>query len=242
MHFGKLISVGLIVGTASVAANADPMSGAASDASATDAKKASDLIGKEVVDSAGNDVGEVKDFAIDWETGEIDYAVVAVETSLGIDSKLLAVELDKLTASPTEDHLVIQLSKAEIDAAPGFDEDNWPDEAGLQVGAAGTAAQSTASSATDQTSTDTSSSAETGTMGFDSKDSNGDGYITRTEAGSDATNYDRADSNRDGRLDRSEFAAFESMTKSESTYDSSTDSSTSEKDDSTQEEEGTSRY
>ena len=84
--------------------------------------KASAWIGMNVEDSAGGNVGEVKDLVVDWQQGKVSYAIVAIEKWLHIDGKLVAIAPDQLHVSPDGKHVVVAMTEAEVEAMPGFDD------------------------------------------------------------------------------------------------------------------------
>jgi sporulation protein YlmC with PRC-barrel domain len=84
--------------------------------------KASSWIGMDVEDKAGNNVGEIKDLVVDWQTGKVSYAIVAIEKWLHIDSKLVAIEPNRLEVTPDGKHVIVAMTEAEVQALPGFDE------------------------------------------------------------------------------------------------------------------------
>jgi hypothetical protein len=64
----------------------------------------------------------------DLQNERVSYAVLstAPKVTLGINEKLLAVPLNAFTVSSDEKHLVLNADKAKVEAAMGFDKDNWP--------------------------------------------------------------------------------------------------------------------
>ncbi len=98
--------------------------------------KASDIIGKEVVDQKGEKLGEIKELAVDGHTGQIAYAVLEAKSS----DKLYAIPWNalkpKIEAGKEEQgHLekiqqfTLDITKQKLDSAPGFNKDHWPDMA-----------------------------------------------------------------------------------------------------------------
>jgi sporulation protein YlmC with PRC-barrel domain len=79
-----------------VARGDDAASGAAL---GVDDHRASTLIGAKVVDSAGEEVGEIDDLVVSSETGDIQ-AVLSVGGVAGIGAKLVAVPFDDLQIAP----------------------------------------------------------------------------------------------------------------------------------------------
>src|ERR1043165_7413995 len=53
--------------------------------------RSSDLVGLQIKDSQGNNIGEVKDVVIDWKSSRIAYAVVAPTGISELNNKYLAI-------------------------------------------------------------------------------------------------------------------------------------------------------
>ena len=74
------------------------------------------------------DLGEIKDLVIDFQSGKVAYATIATGGFLGLKEKLLAVPLSALTPSEhSENYLILDATKGEIVDAPGIAQTNWPD-------------------------------------------------------------------------------------------------------------------
>ncbi|HTD86193.1 MAG TPA: PRC-barrel domain-containing protein [Candidatus Binatia bacterium] len=92
----------------------------------TDVNKASKLMGMQVKNKEGEDLGKVKDLVIDFESGKIAYAVMSAGGTFGIGGKLVAVPVQALTLKPGDKALLIDLPKQQLTQAKGFDEQHWP--------------------------------------------------------------------------------------------------------------------
>lgn len=88
--------------------------------------KASSIIGTDVVNPKGDNLGDVKEVVIDPRTGKVAYAVVSFGGFLGMGTKLFAVPFSALAYDIEKNHYVIDVSKERLEAAPGFDADKWP--------------------------------------------------------------------------------------------------------------------
>jgi len=95
-------------------------------------RKASDLIGKNVQNQQGENLGDVKDLAIDPDNGRIAYCVLSAGGALGIGDKLFAVPWRSATLSSGDEHFVMNIDKDRLKNAPGFDPNNWPNMADRQ--------------------------------------------------------------------------------------------------------------
>lgn len=90
---------------------------------------ASTIIGNDVKNSAGENLGDVKDLMINPGTGEIEYAVLSFGGILGIGDKYFAVPLEAMQLDTKDEQFVLNETKERLENAPGFDKDNWPDHA-----------------------------------------------------------------------------------------------------------------
>ena len=90
---------------------------------------ATTLIGDAVVNTAGENLGELEDFMLDLPNGRIRYAVLSFGGFLGMGDKLFAVPVEALTIDTENKRLILDVTKERLENAPGFDKDNWPDTA-----------------------------------------------------------------------------------------------------------------
>jgi len=179
--------------------------------SATMSKPAEEFDGIEVVNQAGEDIGEVEAIVLDKTNGEL-HAVVQVGGFLGIGEKEVTIAVNDLNV--IDDKLLAPVASTadELKTRAEYQEDLYtevPDEQRIDVGNRSigvdigtmTAAQGTGALASSTT------GASFGTL-----DTNGDGYVDRSEAATAANvieNWNALDNNGDGRLDQAEFSAFE---------------------------------
>ena len=66
---------------------------------------------------------------IDLGSGRIAYAVLSFGGILGMGDKLFAIPWSALTLDTVDHKFILNASKKSLEAAPGFDKDNWPDMA-----------------------------------------------------------------------------------------------------------------
>ena len=88
--------------------------------------KASTVIGADVVNPQGETLGDIKEVVIDPRSGHVAYAVVSVGGFLSIGEKLFAIPFSAFNHNVTKNEYVLDVSKERLEAAPGFDADNWP--------------------------------------------------------------------------------------------------------------------
>lgn len=87
----------------------------------------SSIHGDSIRNRQGEDLGTVKDLMIDLTNGSVSYAVVSYGGFLGMGDKLFAVPFEALTLDAENHAFTLDVSKEQLEQAPGFDKDNWPD-------------------------------------------------------------------------------------------------------------------
>lgn len=87
---------------------------------------ATSLIGDDVRNASGDDLGKIEDLMINTATGKVEYAVLSFGGFLGIGDKLFAVPLEAMRVDTDDKCLVLNETKERLENAPGFDKDNWP--------------------------------------------------------------------------------------------------------------------
>lgn len=88
---------------------------------------ASTMIGDEVRNSQGHDLGSIEEFMIDLDRGCIAYAVLSFGGVAGLGDKFFAIPWDQLTLSTEEHEFILDIDKESLKEAPGFDKNDWPD-------------------------------------------------------------------------------------------------------------------
>lgn len=81
-------------------------------------QRCSDIIGKQVTDSSGKDVGKIKDFVIDRGSGEIRYVLVSSGGLFGIDDQVRAVPPAAINPSNSNDGYTVNLDNQKWKDAP----------------------------------------------------------------------------------------------------------------------------
>ena len=95
---------------------------------------ASTLIGDKVLNTAGEHLGNIKELMIDLDGGLIAYAVLSFGGFLGMGDKLFAIPWEALTVDTDNHSVILDVDKEVLKNAPGFDKDNWPDNAKYEAG------------------------------------------------------------------------------------------------------------
>jgi sporulation protein YlmC with PRC-barrel domain len=87
------------------------------------------LIGSDVYNKKGEDLGAIKEIMLDMRTGRVAYAVLSFGGFLGMGGKLFAVPWAALTLDTENKRFAMDVEKAQLSGAPGFDKDKWPNMA-----------------------------------------------------------------------------------------------------------------
>ena len=88
---------------------------------------ATTMIGDEVVNPAGEDLGEMVEIMIDLDNGQVAYAVLSFGGFLGLGDKLFAVPWRALELDTENEVFVLDVDQEMLKNAPGFDKDDWPE-------------------------------------------------------------------------------------------------------------------
>jgi sporulation protein YlmC with PRC-barrel domain len=88
--------------------------------------KASSIIGTDVVNPKGDNLGDIKEVVIDPGTGRVAYAVVSFGGFLSMGEKLFAIPFSSFVYNAEKNEYVLDVAKERLEAAPGFDADHWP--------------------------------------------------------------------------------------------------------------------
>jgi hypothetical protein len=87
------------------------------------------LIGEDVYNAHDEKLGDIKEFMLNMQTGEVEYAVLSFGGVFTIGEKLFAVPFEALRLDTTNKRFLLEVEKDMLENAPGFDKDNWPDMA-----------------------------------------------------------------------------------------------------------------
>lgn len=94
--------------------------------------RASKLMGMNIQNSAGENVGKINDIVLDAQRGKVNYVAVTYGGFLGIGNKMFAVPFAafKIRPNPSDRSqtvLMLDVTQKQMEGAVGFDEDHWPD-------------------------------------------------------------------------------------------------------------------
>jgi uncharacterized protein YrrD len=87
------------------------------------------LVGNDVYNEEGEDLGEIKEIMLDMHSGRVGYAVLSFGSFLGMGEKLFAVPWDALKLDTEHKRFVLNVEKDRLKQAPGFDRGKWPNMA-----------------------------------------------------------------------------------------------------------------
>ena len=91
------------------------------------AVKTSNIVGTRVVSRTNEDLGKVEEVVIDVFNGRIAYLVLSFGGFLGLGEKLYAVPWKALHYDNETQVYVLNLTKDQIERAPGFEKETWPE-------------------------------------------------------------------------------------------------------------------
>lgn len=89
--------------------------------------RASKLIGTDVRNPQDENLGKIEDLIVDTKGRVAHYAILSFGGILGIGDKLFAYPVEMLRRTADRDELVLDIDKARLEKAPGFESNNWPD-------------------------------------------------------------------------------------------------------------------
>jgi sporulation protein YlmC with PRC-barrel domain len=98
--------------------------------------RSSAITGMTVRNLENKDVGKVEDLVVDMNSGSVRYVAIGFGGFLGIGDKLFAVPFKALQVKhepgSKSPHFVMNVDKATLEKAKGFDKKSWPDFADPQ--------------------------------------------------------------------------------------------------------------
>jgi sporulation protein YlmC with PRC-barrel domain len=84
------------------------------------------LLGNDVYDKVGENLGDIKEFMIDMASGNVAYAVLSFGGLLGMGDELFAVPWAALALDTTNKRFTLNVLTEALKDAPGFNKNNWP--------------------------------------------------------------------------------------------------------------------
>lgn len=89
--------------------------------------RASKLIGTDVRNAEGENLGNIEDLIVDPVAQRVHYAVLSFGGFLGMGDKLFAFPVNVFKPGEDQDQLLLNIEKDRLKDAPGFDRNHWPD-------------------------------------------------------------------------------------------------------------------
>ena len=89
---------------------------------------ATTVIDDKVVSPTGEELGNLKELMLDMDAGRINYAVLSFGGFLGLGDKLFAIPWEALTLNAEDHSFTLNVDKEQLENAPGFDQDDWPND------------------------------------------------------------------------------------------------------------------
>lgn len=87
------------------------------------------LLGNDVYNRQGEDLGDIKEIMLDVPTGRVSYAVLSFGGLLGVGEKLFAVPWEALSLDTFNKRFTLDVDRDRLANAPGFDKKDWPNMA-----------------------------------------------------------------------------------------------------------------
>lgn len=88
--------------------------------------QADTILGMDVDNAQGNNLGEIEDLMIDLQDGRIAYAGLAYGGWLGLGETMAAVPWQALKLNAAEREFTLNVDKEKLRGAPSFARDQWP--------------------------------------------------------------------------------------------------------------------
>ena len=87
---------------------------------------ANTLLGNDVYNKDGEELGDIKEFMIDMASGKVAYAVLSFGGLMGMGNKLFAVPWAAMALDTANKRFTLNVPKDALKDAPGFNKDRWP--------------------------------------------------------------------------------------------------------------------
>lgn len=88
----------------------------------------SSLIGDNILNPEGEDLGRIHDIMVDLTEGKIEYVVIEFGGFLGLNQKYFAIPFKALSiAKEHRRAFILNETRESLKRYPGFDRDHWPE-------------------------------------------------------------------------------------------------------------------
>ncbi len=91
------------------------------------AHRVSNIIGMDVENPEGANLGEIEDLVLDFDTGQIDYVAVSAGGVVGVGEVLRAVPWGALHLSDKREVFILDVNKVPWENAMTIDQNDWPE-------------------------------------------------------------------------------------------------------------------
>lgn len=88
--------------------------------------RASQLIGKEVRNASGANLGKIEDLFVDARAQRVPYAVLSFDPGIVTEDKLFAFPMTAFSLSRDRGEMMLDVSRDWLRKAPGFQRETWP--------------------------------------------------------------------------------------------------------------------
>lgn len=95
---------------------------------------ANDVIGVDVENHQGDNLGKIEALMLDKFTGKVAYVVLSFGGFLGMGDKLFAMPWSIFSYDKTKECFLINVDKEKLKNSPGFNKDHWPNMSDQQWG------------------------------------------------------------------------------------------------------------
>ena len=89
--------------------------------------RAADVIGKRIIGINQDVLGKVEELVLDKQDSMVRYVVLARGGFMGVGSEFYAIPWAVLEYCTDNNGFKVNISKDDIEKAPGFNKENWPD-------------------------------------------------------------------------------------------------------------------
>lgn len=88
---------------------------------------ANTIIGDDVVNGKGENLGSIKDIMLNLKNGEIEYIVHSFGGFMGMGDKYFAIPFENMKLDAKNERFILDYDKKVFEKAPGFDKNHWPE-------------------------------------------------------------------------------------------------------------------
>lgn len=125
--FALAASLGLMpMAQAQDVSSAGARNSSAGQAGKTFNMRASQIIGKEVRNSQGENLGKIQDLFVDAQSQRVYYAALSFDPGIASEEKLFAYPMGAFKLARDRGEMLLDVPRERLAKAPGFARDSWP--------------------------------------------------------------------------------------------------------------------